>query len=166
VSNVPAYVYLILALLIWLGISRCYPRRMHPARLLIAPAVLLGLGLNGFFGLFPAPLAIDLLTAGAGGVLGFGLGWWRTGRWPVAVDRTAQRIAVPGDPAMLAILLGSFAFQFALRYGMASGAGWATEAFVQPLAAAVAAWFAGLAAGSGARLLARYCAAPAAAVTA
>ncbi|MBR0644991.1 hypothetical protein [Plastoroseomonas hellenica] len=162
-SHVPAYVYLILAVLLYLGIASCYPRRLHPARLVIMPAVLLLLGFRSFLALFPTPTFPDLAAALAGGALGFSLGWYRAGRWRVMTDRAARRIAIPGDPAMLAILLGSFAFQFALRYGMAAGAAWVAAPGVQPLAAALWAWFAGLAAGSSTNLMTRYRGPPAAA---
>jgi len=63
---------------------------------------------------------------------------------------------VPGDIMMFAIILGSFAFEFTLHYGIESHAAWVAIWPVQPIAAGVWAWFLGMTAGRNVNLALRY----------
>ena len=110
-SHIPTYVYILFLVLLWMGVSRCYPRTIRVERLLILPALMIVLGVRGFLGLFPAPTFVDLAAALAGGAIGLAMGWRHAGRWPIRIDRSAQTIAIPGDVMMLAIILGVFVFR-------------------------------------------------------
>lgn len=155
-SHIPVYVYFIFILLLWVGITRCSTRTIRVSRLLITPTIFAVLGLRGFFGLFPVPTDIDVLAALLGGAVGLALGWHHARLWNVVVDRQARLITVPGDIMMLVIILGSFAFEFALHYGIESHAAWVVTWPIQPIAAGVWAWFLGMTAGRNINLAIRY----------
>ncbi|WP_158818634.1 DUF6622 family protein [Methylocapsa sp. S129] len=155
-SHIPAYVYVLFLALLWMGVARCYPRTIRVERLLILPALMVVLGVRGFFGLFPAPVLADLAAALAGGAIGLAIGWRHAGRWAIGIDRSAQTIATPGDVMMLAIILGAFVFEFVLHYGVESHAGWTEVLPIELLAAALSAWFAGMSIGRNGNLALRY----------
>lgn len=155
-SHIPTYVYILFLVLLWMGVSRCYPRTIRVERLLILPALMIVLGVRGFLGLFPAPTFVDLTAALAGGAIGLAMGWRHAGRWPIGIDRSAQTIAIPGDVMMLAIILGVFVFEFIVHYGVESHADWAAALPIETLAAALSTWFAGMSAGRNANLALRY----------
>ncbi|SDR60632.1 hypothetical protein SAMN05444161_7669 [Rhizobiales bacterium GAS191] len=155
-SHIPTYVYVLFLALLWLGVTRCFPRNIRVARLLVLPALMVVLGIRGFFGLFPTPTLVDLVAALAGGAIGAAFGWHHVRRWVLRVDRAARMITVPGDVMMLAIILGTFAFEFALHYGVQAQAAWFTASPVEPLAAAIWSWFAGMSAGRNLNLAMRY----------
>lgn len=161
-SHVPLYVYLLAALLVWMGVARCFPRTVRIERLIVMPALMTVLALRGYLGLFPAAGPAVVGAGAAGAALGLGLGWHHVRRWHVTVDHAARTIAVPGDVMMLVIILASFGFEFALHYGVESRAGWAAAAVTAPLAAAVSALFVGMSAGRNANLACRFAGPPAA----
>ncbi len=155
-SHIPAYVYFIFIGLLWIGIRQCFQRTIRFRRLLITPIIFTALGLHGFFGLFSIPTDIDIGTAVLGLSTGLAFGWHHARSWNVIVNKQVRLITVPGDVMMLVIILSSFAFEFALHYGIESHASWVTTWPIQPIAAGVWAWFLGMSAGRNINLAARF----------
>ena len=155
-SHVPPYVYALFLVLLWMGIVRCFPRTIRVERLILMPAVMGFLGVHGFFALFPSPGGLDLLAAATGAALGFAVGYRHVRGWEVAVDRKARRLSLPGDVMMLVVILATFFFEFALHYGIESGAAWVRGAAVAPMAAALWCLFIGMSAGRNLNLARRF----------
>ncbi len=155
-SHIPTYVYVLFFVLLWMGITRSFPRTIRIERLLIMPALMAVLGIRGFFGLFHSPDYLDLLTAVFGSAMGLALGYRHVQQWIVSVDRAAKTIALPGDVMMLVIILATFGFEFALHYGFDSGAAWASSSTLPPVAAAVWCLFIGMSAGRNLNLALRF----------
>jgi hypothetical protein len=155
-SHVPAYVYVLFLALLWMGVARCFPRTIRVERLLIMPALMTVLGVRGFVSLFHGPDNADLFAAVLGAAIGLAIGYRHVRRWAVRIDRSARTIAVPGDVMMLVIILATFAFEFALHYGIDSAAAWAGSALVPPVSAAVWSLFVGMSAGRNAKLALRF----------
>lgn len=155
-SHIPLYVYPLAALLVWIGIARCFPRTIRIERLMVMPALMAVLGLRGYLGLFPAAGFVVAAAAMLGAAVGLALGWRHVRGWQVEVDRAARTISLPGDVMMLVIVLASFGFEVVLHYGVESHAGWAAAAMAAPLAAAISALFVGMSAGRNANLACRF----------
>ena len=155
-SHIPTYAYILFLVLLWMGIARCFPRTVRLERLLFMPALIAVLSLRGFLGLFPAPMAKDLLAALVGGFLGIAMGWRHVRHWTLTIDRATRRITMPGDVMMLAVIMGTFAFEFALHYGIEAQAHWAAVLPTELLSAAVWAWFVGMSAGRNLNIARRY----------
>jgi len=155
-SHIPTYVFILFLVLAWMGISRCFPRSIRVERLAILPVLMVVLGVRGFSGLFGLPSVVDLAAAVVGGAVGLAMGWRHVRRWRIRVDRRARSLSIPGDIMMLAIIMGTFAFEFALHYGFEARAGWATASPVEPLAAAIWSWFICMSAGRNLNLAMRF----------
>lgn len=155
-SHVPTYVYVLLAVLLWMGIARCFPRTIRVERLFIMPILMATLGLRGFLGLFPLPGAADLATALIGVTVGLFIGWHHVRRWNVRIDKPARSVELPGDIMMLVIILVTFGFEFVLHFGVEAHAGWALAEATAPLAAAVWGAFVGMSAGRNLNIAMRY----------
>ena len=120
--HIPAYVYVLLCVLIYLGARRCFPRTVRPERTLVFPFVFLGLGTASLHRLFPDA---NLAAQGAALIalaLGAALGWLHASRWRLRFDATQDGLMVrlPGDPALLVTLLLSFCVDFAQHYALAA----------------------------------------------
>ncbi|MCV2351910.1 DUF6622 family protein [Paucibacter sp. Y2R2-4] len=117
-SQVPTYVWAILAMLLVLGVMQSRDRFMNRQRLMILPLVWLGYGLWGVFNTFgfgasvilPWVLALVLSLATLRQI-----GWAHGSRF----DAKTQLYFVPGSWAPLALMLSLFAAKFAL--GMSLG---------------------------------------------
>lgn len=155
-SHIPSYVYVVFLVLLWMGIARCFPRTIRVERLFIMPALMALLGVRSFFGLFPSAGAIDLLAAIGGAAAGLAVGYRHVQHWDTAIDRGARTISLPGDVMMLVVILATFAFEFALHYGVESGAGWAVGPAFPLVAAAVWCLFVGMSAGRNLNLALRF----------
>ena len=155
-SHIPPYVYVLFLVLLWMGIARSFPRTIRVERLLIMPALMAILGVRSFFALFPAPGGPDLLAALAGAAVGLAIGYRHVERWETGVDRTARTISLPGDVMMLVVILATFAFEFALHYGVESHANWAAGFGFSLVAAAIWCLFVGMSAGRNLNLALRF----------
>jgi len=155
-THVPAYVYILFLLLLWMGISRCLPRTIRVERLAIMPLLMAILGACGFDGLFSQPSLLDVLFAALGLGIGMAVGWRHVSGWKIAVDKTKGSLSLPGDIMMLVIILATFAFEFLLHAAAATHAAWFSAPFVPPLAAAIWAGFIGMSLGRNLHLLSRY----------
>ena len=155
-QHIPAYVYVLFILLVWLGVSRCFPRSMRVERLGIMPALIVALAVRAFLQLFPQPDITSLAGAAMGMVIGILLGWYHARGWVVKVEPERRRLTVPGDVLILVIILSAFVFEFVLHFAAATRAGWMESSVVQPAAAFIWAWLAGMTVGRNANLGLRY----------
>lgn len=155
-SHIPTYVFFIFAALVWIGVKRMSPREVTPERLLVMPAIFAGLGLHGFLGIFPQAGLTALIGAGIGALAGLGAGWLQGARYTLGFDPQSRRIAMPGDPLMLGLILAIFAFEFVLHAAATTRAPWLANAFTPPLAAAIWAALAAISAGRNLNIARRY----------
>lgn len=131
--RIRAYIYVLLCVLIYVGIKRCYPRVAKPERAIVFPLLLLVLGVTSLQRLFPMA-GFDAyawaVAALAGGTL---LGWLHAGRWALRfeTENGATHVHLPGDPSLLLTLLAAFAAVFVMHFAVGSHQPWAaTNAFV------------------------------------
>ncbi|RKP48332.1 hypothetical protein [Trinickia fusca] len=146
---VPTYVYVLLCVLVYVGIRRCYPRTIRVERTIVFPLAFVLLGASSVNRLFPGAgwpdYALALFTLAAGIVLGWlHASRWRLGFEPIAtvddsgVRRRGMRVRLPGDPSLLVTLLLMFALEGFLHYAVETRQPWAaSEQFVS---LAFAAW--------------------------
>ncbi|WP_309547179.1 DUF6622 family protein [Rhizobium rhizogenes] len=154
--HIPAYVYGLFLLLLWMGVSRCLPRTIRVERLVIMPVIMTILSVRGFEGLFSQASVLDLAFAAAGLCVGMTIGWRHVSAWKIEVDRAKRSLSLPGDIMMLVIILTTFAFEFLLHVGAEMHAAWFSAPAVPPLAAAVWVGFTGMSLGRSLHLLSRY----------
>ncbi|MGN6085671.1 hypothetical protein [Trinickia sp.] len=127
--HIPVYGYVLLCMLGYLGVRRCFPRTVRPERTLVFPLVFLALGAASLRRLFPDA---DLSVQGAALValaLGAGLGWLHASRWRLRFHFAPAGLTVglPGDPSLLVTLLLSFFVDFAQHYALAAHFRWSTS---------------------------------------
>ncbi|MGI4812871.1 MAG: hypothetical protein ACRYG5_06950 [Janthinobacterium lividum] len=161
-SHIPLYVYLLFALVLWLGFKRCVARTVRIERMAVLPVLVLILAVRGFLELFSRPSTPDLTAAVVGIAFGFFIGWHHVSRWRLAIDRSKRNITVPGDVLMFGVILATFCFEFVVHYGVATHASWAATLAVEPISAFVWSGFVGMSIGRNAHLLVRYLQTPAA----
>ena len=160
-SHIPAYVYCLFLLLLWMGISRCLPRTIRVKRLAIMPVLMAILGFRGFDGLFSQATMFDLLMGTLGLCAGMAIGWYHVSAWKIGVDREKGSLSLPGDIMMLVIILATFAFELLLHAAAETQAAWFSAPAVPPVAAAIWAGFIGMSVGRNLHLLSRYMNVPA-----
>jgi hypothetical protein len=110
-AHTPAFVWLILGVLVWRGIAASRDRIIPLRQLFVLPLALLALSatdLASRFGLHGMPLTGWLAGLAAALLLA-----WQS---PVTlrIDRATQRVFVPGSWLTLALLLAIFATKYAL----------------------------------------------------
>ncbi|MBB5191148.1 hypothetical protein HNQ50_001871 [Silvimonas terrae] len=152
-SHVPGYVFVILAVLIYIGVKRCMPRTVKPERLLLFPLLIVGSGLNSMLGLFPHAGVIDWGAAVLAGLIGLAAGWHHARRWTLSFDGSLVRM--PGDPGLLIIILFTFGFEFVLHFAIAAHVSWITSTLFVPTALALWGFLAGMPAGRALNVLVR-----------
>lgn len=133
-QHTPPWVWGLLAALVALGLAQLRQRRVAPLRLLILPAVLLGLGLWSMGGVFlqlPLVALAWLLALAAGATLGWQLPRPAAARW-LAEER---RLLLPGSVLPLFVILVIFGLRYASGVAMALHPEWRAAGHVQlPLA--------------------------------
>ena len=111
--HVPAWVWVLLAALIALGVSQSFPRTVALRRATIMPIALIVLSISGVTGTFRGdPLALAAWALGLAGatMLALSVGAWKGIGW----SAQAQRLLVPGSWWPLAIIMGIFVTKFAV----------------------------------------------------
>lgn len=113
VRNTPPWVFLLFGFLVWQGVQASRVRTVPIWRPFIVPIVFLTMGLMALLARHteePAPLVTWLAAAVVTAPLGF-----VTGPRPLAWDRAAQQVTLPGSPVPLLrnVLV------FCLQYGFA-----------------------------------------------
>lgn len=110
-QSVPTWVFGVLALLVALGVRQSFPQSLSLRRSSVLPLALLGVSLMGVVSSFGA-LPLALLAWGAGVAAVAALAQGRRDLAAVRYDAAAQRFAVPGSWAPLALMMGLFAVKF------------------------------------------------------
>jgi hypothetical protein len=154
---IPAYVYVLFCVLVYLGVRRCFPRTMRPERLLVFPLVFLAFGAASLDRAFPgADLSMDALAV-ASLAAGAWLGWIHAARWRLQFNLTSQsmKVRVPGDPSLLAMLLLSFALKFVQHYALTTHAAWGATPTFETLSFAVCGALAGMPLGRASNVVVR-----------
>ncbi|MDF3832925.1 hypothetical protein P3W85_08185 [Cupriavidus basilensis] len=121
-QHTPAWIWVMLAALIALGISQAAPRRMTPRRATTVPLAMAVLSFLGVVSAFSRqPLALVAWAAGmaAALVLARAAGTWETIRWSTA-DRCLH---VPGSWIPLLLILCMFATRFCVSVAQAVNPG-------------------------------------------
>jgi hypothetical protein len=158
-SHVPVYVYVLFVVLLWMGLARCFPRTIRVERLMVMPVLMAVLGIRSFLGLFPT-VGLPALAAGlAGLVFGATIGSWHVRRWKIEINRQTRSIALPGDVAMLGLIMATFVFEFLLHYGIEAHAAWSASSATPSIAAAIWGLLIGMSLGRNMLLGRRYLAA-------
>jgi hypothetical protein len=106
-SNTPAWVFVLLFVLLAFGVMQTRTRsvRRFPALLLPAGMIVLSLaGINSSFGLMPVPLAAWAVALAIAAVVGYAL--FRDRR--VEFDATEQKFFVPGSWMPLVVIMAIF----------------------------------------------------------
>ena len=114
----PAWVFVLFAVLVVLGVQALRPRSIASWRLLSVPAVFIGWGLVTLALRAAASPAFVAAWVGAA-LAGTALGWIATSADAVRFDLTNARVATPGSPATLVRNLTIFAAKYALAVAMA-----------------------------------------------
>lgn len=157
VSHTPAWVFVLLAVLVALGAQAMRPRVISPRRMLITPAIFIAWGVISLVAkpYFSAMLAGDWIAAAAiGAVLG-----WSTSRFAgLRVDRAAGRVHLPGSTALMARVLTVFLIKYALSAAVAMNPDMIDR--LAPWDIAVSGLMAGYFAGSLLKFRSRYRTAP------
>jgi len=130
VLHTPAWVWVLLAALVALGVAQSRPRAVHPLQLLALPLALLGLGLSS---LLPAFVSLPVLAAVWAGALGLGL---RAGLWlPVASttrwDGARKRLHLAGSWLPLVVILVIFSLRYTAAVSLALHPAWRQDLAVQ-----------------------------------
>jgi len=112
-AHVPAWVWVLLAALIALGVSQTFPRTVALRRATIMPIALIVLSLSGVTSTFRGePLALAGWLVGLAGavMVALSVGAWKGIGW----SASSQRLLVPGSWWPLAIIMGIFMTKFAV----------------------------------------------------
>jgi hypothetical protein len=115
ISHTPIWVWPLLALLIFIGITALWPRNVPLARLFILPAVFLGLSIFSALSSALPPVESGGIWL-AGLILGSLLGRLAAPRQGVVIDRAARRIFVPGSAVPLILIVVIFLGRYASGY--------------------------------------------------
>ncbi|GGP21499.1 hypothetical protein GCM10010970_20780 [Silvimonas iriomotensis] len=154
-SHIPGYVFVILAVLIYIGVKRCLPREVRPERLLLFPLLIVAGGLNSMTGLFPDAAASSWACAVMAGAIGLAAGWHHARGWRLSFNAEGSRVRLPGDPGLLIIILFTFGFEFVLHFALAAHLSWTHSSLFAPAALAVWGLLAGMPAGRAINVLVR-----------
>ncbi|GAB7127701.1 hypothetical protein JCM19000A_22080 [Silvimonas sp. JCM 19000] len=154
-QHVPDYVYLILAVLVYIGIKRCFASVMRPERLLLFPALMLFNGYDSLPGLLPALNDSAMIAAGLTLAAGAYIGWQHAARWTLHFSADGKQVRVPGDYSLLLNILVSFAFEFVLHAAHSMHAGWLHSASATAAAMAIWGLLVGMPLGRGINVLVR-----------
>ncbi|MFT3816912.1 MAG: hypothetical protein QM750_04680 [Rubrivivax sp.] len=118
-SNIPVWVFAVLALLIALGLRQARPRLMAPTLALGIGSLMVVFSLWGLWSAFgSAPAMLLCWALGLGATVAAGRRWLAPRGMVLADD---ARVLVPGSWLPLALMMGIFGLKFALGYGAATG---------------------------------------------
>lgn len=113
VRHTPAWVFALLAGLVWLGIRRSRPGEVSRGQLLAVPVAMTGLSLAGLAQSFGADVvAIVAWTTAYGAMLALSLG--RPPRNDVQYSSASKRFRVPGSWLPLALMMTIFFTRYAV----------------------------------------------------
>lgn len=121
-QHLPAYVYVLFCVLVYIGMKRCFAREVRPVRPILFPILFVGLGMSSLGHLFPRA-GLDAyaaaLTALAGGATA---GWFHARRWRLQFRKGPGGLLVrlPGDVSLLVTLLLTFIAETFIHYAIAT----------------------------------------------
>ncbi|WP_322012851.1 hypothetical protein [Paraburkholderia sp. J12] len=127
-----SYVVVLLCVLLYIGVNRCFPREVRPTRPLLGPVIFLATGFGSLGALFPHAGDVDLFVTVVAVAVGAAFGWLHARRWALQYRRGRDGLLVrlPGDPSLLAMIVVTFAAESFMHYAVESGQPWAaTGAF-------------------------------------
>jgi hypothetical protein len=127
-----SYVVVLLCVLLYIGVNRCFPREVRPTRPLLTPVIFLAMGFGSLGELFPHAGDADLVVSVVMVAVGAGLGWLHARRWALQYRRGPNGLLVrlPGDPSLLVMIVVTFVAESFMHYAVESGQPWAaTDAF-------------------------------------
>ncbi|GGP26890.1 hypothetical protein [Silvimonas amylolytica] len=154
-SHVPGYVFVILAVLIYIGVKRCMPREVKPERLLLFPLLIVASGFNSMAALFAHAAPTSWAGAVMTGAIGLAAGWHHAQGWRLSFNADGSRVRLPGDPSLLIIILFTFGFEFVLHFALAAHLTWMTSPLFAPVSLGVWGLLAGMPAGRAINVLVR-----------
>lgn len=116
-QHTPSWVWAVLLILLWRGLSQARPHRITLRRLSILPLVMLGLSLWGVTSTFGSFAALAAWAAGvlATSALMLSSGAQRGVQW----SATEQHFSMPGSWLPLVVILGIFCTKFAVGVSLA-----------------------------------------------
>jgi len=110
-QHVPAWVFVLLAALVAVGVSQSFPHQVRLRRVTILPVVLIGLSLTGVVTAFGSqPLALLAWAGGLAAAVAALHG--RVDTSAVRFSAQTQHFSLPGSWVPLMLLLGLFAIKF------------------------------------------------------
>jgi len=116
-THTPAYVWAILAVLVWRGLAEARDREVAPRRLFVIPLVMLALALYDVLVKFGGPgLAV---AAWALGCAGAALAAYRFAPARIAAGSTRDRVRVRGSIFPLCLMLALFGAKYAAAAALA-----------------------------------------------
>ncbi|PHV05121.1 hypothetical protein CSQ96_22065 [Janthinobacterium sp. BJB412] len=118
ISHTPVYVWAILGFLVYRGVVASQDRTVALRSLLIIPAVMVALSLQGIasrFGLHDAPLAAWIV----GAALGAGLTWQLVDAKRISVNRAEGSVTLRGSWLPLAMMMAIFCAKYAVAIASA-----------------------------------------------
>lgn len=153
--NIPTYVYILFAGLVYIGIKRCFTRVIKVQRLFITPIFFSFFSIRGISELFDLRL-INLSIWLTGCLIGIFFGYKRVKNKNIKVDRKQQLIEVPGDLSMLFLILAAFISEFFIHYVVESGVILGTTSTFKIISLVILGLFTGLSAGRALNYLRKY----------
>ena len=111
VTNTPRWVWLLLAALLWLGLSQALPRTASLKRITVMPLAMTGLSLFGTVTAFGAEPQV-LLTWLSAASLSVALLIQRSPSEATRYDPASRRFTLPGSWVPLLLILGLFATKY------------------------------------------------------
>ncbi|MCA8102246.1 hypothetical protein [Burkholderia contaminans] len=138
-QHLPAYVYVLFCVLVYIGVKRCFAREVKPARPILFPVLFIGLGVSSLGHMFPHAGADSYAAALAMLAVGMAVGWYHARRWRLQfrAGPDGMRVRLPGDASLLVTLLLTFVAETFIHYSIASARPWAATGGFGILAFAV-----------------------------
>lgn len=154
-AYIPAWVYVLFFLLLYIGIKRCYTRVISLGRLALIPAFFIFFGLHSTLQMFGISASVlSLLILGAGGGLLIGHYWVRKN--PIVADKQNRLIQIPGDVSLLIMLLMIFSIEFFIHYSMDVHLVVVNSAWFKPFAILATGFVAGISIGMNVAYFLKY----------
>lgn len=117
-ASVPTWVYLLFLALLYLGIRRCFTTVVKVKQLVILPAALAWLSLDGLWRSLSLTYH-SLWSYFIGFIIGFGLGFLQLRNVQIRGDKSQNLIEIPGDWMYLTFILVFFIIEFIINYAIA-----------------------------------------------
>jgi len=116
--GIPIWVIFLFLVVIYIGIKRCFTRRIKVKRLIILPALFFILSIHKLTLIFQTmPLTILAWTIGV--LIGIGFGCLHVKNKIIYVDKENMLVEIPGDWTMLLLIISIFAIEFIIHYAEA-----------------------------------------------